>query len=158
LSRATELLARVPREPHLHDKRILVQQALDWLETEEPAAIAIMRVRHAIELPERAFTLAPEQDPPARDPFIELRPGAVDEDNDAVIDAEVAAATALEVDEDARLRLVRFAVERLDRSFARWGTEPVDVSRYAELMALPAADRVVQLVGEGSGGDEDAAV
>ena len=97
----------------------------------------------------------------ARDPFIELAPGAASALNDALIEAEVAAATAAEVDAGTRLRLARFVVERLEQTLeddAAWGTEPVDVSRYFELMALPAADRVQQLVGEGGGGDEDPAV
>ncbi len=160
---AADLLARLPREPLLHVKRTLGIQALELLQAEgdDPAALAVMRERHAIELPERSFTLSPEQDPPARDPFVEIESGARSALNDALIEAEVAAATAAEVDAETRLRLARFVVQRLDDTLAddaRWGTEPVDVSRYAQLMALPAGDRVEQLVGEGRGGDEDPAV
>ena len=164
MSPATELLARIPREPHLHDKRTLAIQALELLEAEgdDPAALAVMRERHALELPDRPLVFEPPaQELPARDPFVELVPGVRHALNDALIEAEVAAATAAEVDAGTRLRLARFAVLRLGDTLdddARWGMEPVDVSRYALLMALPAADRVEQLVGEGRGSDQDAAV
>jgi hypothetical protein len=155
-------LARLPREPHLHLKRTLAIQADELLEAEgaDPAAVAVMRERHAIELPDRAFTLNPERTPPARDPFVEIGSGTHPL-NDVLIEAEVAAATALEVDDATRRRLVRFAADTLQASVdleEGWGDAPVDVSGYARLMALPAADRVEQLLGEGGGGDEDPAV
>lgn len=159
MTRAAELLARLPREPHLHAKRTLGIQALELLEStgDDP----LMDERHALELPDRPILFTEPQPPPARDPFIEIVSGARSALNDALIEAEVAAATAAEADAATRLRLARFVVERLDATLeddALWGTEPVDVSRYHQLMALPVADRVVQLLGERDGGDEDPAV
>jgi hypothetical protein len=77
--------------------------------------------------------------------------------------AEVAAATAAEVDAPTRLALARFADAQMQRTAEidkelgePWGTHPVDVSLYAQLMA--SADRVEQLLGERARGDEDPAV
>jgi hypothetical protein len=168
-ARAAQHLARLPREPHLHVKRTLAAQARELLEAgDEPAALELMHERHALELPERAFTLTGERPAPARDPFVELgpeAPGPHADLNAALIRAEVAAATAAEVDDATRLALARVADSELQRTAAieaeldaPWGTEPVDVSAYAQMLATPLADRVEQLLGEGGGGDEDAAV
>lgn len=161
--RALEHLARIPREPHLHVKRTLAIQARELIDAEEndPAAVAVMLDRHALELPDRPTLLLPhEGDPPARDPFVELGTGPSHPLNEALIDAEVAAATAAELPDRAP-ELARLAAERMDATVALeagWGAEPVDVARYARLMALPAADRLEQLLGEGRRGDEDPAV
>jgi hypothetical protein len=152
-----ELLARLPREPHLHVKRTLAVQALELLETRDahPAAVEVMRSRHAIELPDPpSVTPSDVGQVPARDPFVEIGAGTHPL-NDALIEAEVAAATYVETEDPA---LARLAAERMAATVALedgWGAEPVDVSRYGELMALPAADRVQQLVGEGGRRDED---
>jgi hypothetical protein len=168
---ATQHLARLPREPHLHNKRTLASQARELLEAAgaDPAAIALMLERHRLELPERAFTLAPEQAPPARDPFVAVGPeppGPHSELNRALIRAEVAAATAAELtDPDTRLALARLAERQLARTAeidaaleAPWGSEPVDLSEYGRLIGLPIRDRVEELLREGGGGDEDPAV
>ncbi len=168
---ATRHLARIPREPHLHVKRTLASQARELLEAAgaEPAAVEVMLERHRIELPERGFTLTPEQPPPARDPFVAIgpgRPGPHADLNHAVMLAEVAASTAAEsTDDAARLALARLAEEHLERSAAidaeleaPWGSEPVDVSAYARLMALDPADRLEQLRGERAGSDDDPAL
>jgi hypothetical protein len=166
---AAQHLSRLPREPHLHNKRTLASQARELLEARdaEQAAVDLMLERHRLELPNRAFTLAPEQPAPARDPFVEHGPegpGPHAELNRALILAEVAAASAAELP-DRALELALFAERQLARTAeldaeleAPWGSEPVDVSAYGRLMALPAADRVEQLVREGGGGDEDPAV
>lgn len=127
-----------------------------------------MLERHRLELPDRPFTLTEAQPPPARDPFVEVgeeAPGLHAELNRALLLAEVAAATAAEVDFPTRLALARLAAEQLDATAALdaelespWGSEPVDVSAYARLMALATADRVRQLLDEGARRDEDAAV
>jgi hypothetical protein len=167
---AAQHLARLPREPHLHNKRTLASQARELLEAAEadPVAVDLMLERHRLELPDRAFTLSPEHAPPARDPFVALgagSPGPHAELNRALILAEVAAATAAEADDATRLRLAHFAERQLARTAEidaeleePWGSEPVDVSDYARLMALPAADRIEELVREGGRGDEDAAL
>jgi hypothetical protein len=169
-ARAAQYLARLPREPLLHVKRTLAGQARELLEALEadPAAIEFMLERHRIELPERPFTLTGEQPPPARDPFVETgseTPGPHADLNHALILAEVAAATAAEVDFDTRLTLARYAEEQLLRTAqidaeleAPWGTESVDISAFAQWMALPAGDRVEQLLRERVRRDEDAAV
>jgi hypothetical protein len=165
---AAQALARLPHEPHLHNKRTLASQARELLEATdaEPAAIELMLERHRLELPERAFTLAPEQPAPARDPFIAIGPedpGPHADLNRAVILGEVAAATAAELPERA-LELARLAEAQLQRTAAidaeleePWGTEPVDLSEYERLMALPAGDRVEELVREGGRRGEDPA-
>lgn len=170
-ARALGHLARVPHEPHLHVKRTLGVQARELLEAvdADPAAVAVMLERHAIELPEDRFSFLPSADPdaepPARDPYVEAAAGAPPSAlNDALVQAEVAAATAAEVPDSAtRQALARFAADRLVATAdlegdEDWGAQPVDVSRYGALMALPAADRVQQLLGEGGGSDEDAAL
>ena len=166
---ATHHLARIPREPNLHDKRTLAAQARELLEAaDEPAAVAVMLERHRIELPERPFTLTPEQPPPARDPFVEVGPeagGPHAELNRELILGEVAAATAAAMtDPDTRLRLARLADAHMQRTAEidaaleePWGSHPVDTEAYARLMRLPLADRLVQLIGEGAGSDEDPA-
>jgi hypothetical protein len=166
--RAVQYLARLPREPLLHIKRTLASQARELLEAldADPAALELMLERHRIELPERPFTLTGEQPPPARDPFVEVgveTPGPHAELNRELIHAEVAAATATEVDPDTRLALARYADARLQHTAAieaaleaPWGSEPVDVSLYARLMA--SADRVEQLLGERARSDQDPAV
>jgi hypothetical protein len=167
---AAQHLARLPREPHLHNKRTLASQARELLESggADPAAVELLLERHRLELPERAFTLSPERPAPARDPFVEFgpeQPGPHAELNRALILAEVAAATAREVDADTRLELARYAERQLALTAeldagleAPWGAEPVDVSEYDRLMALPARDRVEELLRERGGGDEDPAV
>jgi hypothetical protein len=169
---AAQHLAQLPREPHLHNKRTLASQARELLEAADadPAAVDLLLERHAVELPERAFSLTGDDGPPpARDPFVELgqeTPGPHADLNRALILAEVAAATAAEAgDAETRLRLARFAERQLERTVEidvaleePWGTQPVDVSEYGRLMALPAGDRIAELVREGRGGDEDAAL
>jgi hypothetical protein len=168
---AAQHLARLPREPHLHNKRTLASQARELLEAADadPAAVELLLERHGVELPERAFSLTGEEAAPARDPFVELgreAPGPHADLNRALILAEVAAATAVEAgDAETRLRLARLAERQLERTAEidagleePWGTQPVDVSEYGRLMALPARDRIAELVREGGGGDEDPAV
>jgi hypothetical protein len=169
-TRAAQLHARLPREPHLHNKRALASQARELLEAldADPAEIELMLERHRLELPERPFSLTGEQPPPARDPFVEIgaeRPGPHAELNAALLRAEVAAATTAEVDLPTRLALARFADDELQRTAELdaeleepWGSEPVDVSAYARLMAASASDRIQQLLGERARGDEDAAL
>ncbi len=162
--RAAAHLKRLPHEPHLHVKRTLATQARELLEAEgeDPAAIALMLDRHAIELPDRPTLLfATDTSAPARDPFVEIGAGPPHPLNDALIEAEVAAATAADAEPATRLALARLAAELMEDTVALeqgWGDTPVDVSRYSALMALPTADRVQQLLGERGGGDEDPAV
>lgn len=153
--RAEDLLARLPREPHLHAKRLLAIQALELLESggDDP----LMRDRHALELPDRPSLLSHDAPPPARDPFIEIGPGRHPL-NDALIEAEVAAATYAERPD---VELARFAAARMEATLdleEGWGDGPVDVSRYSRLMQMPAGDRVEELLGERGGRDEDPAV
>jgi hypothetical protein len=167
---AVQHLARLPREPLLHNKRTLASQARELLEAADadPIAVELLLERHRLELPERAFTFVPEEPAPARDPFVALgagTPGPHAELNHALILAEVAAATAAAADPETRLRLARFAERQLARTAEidaeleePWGTEPVDVSAYERLMALSPGDRVEELVREGGRGDEDPAV
>jgi hypothetical protein len=165
-ARAAQLLARLPREPNLHDKRTLASQARELLEAldAEPAGLELMLERHRLELPERPFSLTGEQPPPARDPFVEVgseTPGPHADLNAAVLRAEVAAATAPEVDDATRLALARYAdaqLQAIEEPDPPWGSEPVDVSAYAQLMAQSPGDRVQQLLGEGGRRDEDPAV
>ncbi|MEA2123321.1 MAG: hypothetical protein QOI80_103, partial [Solirubrobacteraceae bacterium] len=138
----------------------------DELETLVTLELTLERQR--LELPDRPFSLTPEQPPPARDPFVAIgtgSPGPHADLNHALILAEVAAATTAEVDFATRLALARYAEAQLERTAeidaeleAPWGSEPVDVTAYARLMASAPGDRVKQLVGEGAGRDEDAAV
>ena len=191
-------LARVPLEPHLHDKRLLAQHAHEnaqslvalggpaegraprgdlraqlvaaasAAEPTEQIALQLRRQqRHALELPPRLIE-PPADSTPARDPFVELgpeRPGAHAELNRMLIVAEAAAATAVDAPFETKLALAALAAARLDATAAieatleqPWGSEPVDLSAYERLMALPAGDRIEQLLGEGRGRDEDPGV
>lgn len=191
-------LARIPREPNLHDKRLLAAHAHENARSladlggpadgEEPAGgdlrarlleearraerdeavvLLVRRLeRQALELPPRLIE-PPAHSMPARDPFVEIGtedPGPHAELNAALIVAETAAATAAEVSFDTKLELAALAAARLEETAAieamlavPWGSEPVDVSAYDELMALPVADRLEQLLREGGGSGEDPA-
>lgn len=95
---------------------------------------------------------------PARDPWIEPGRGSHPV-NDALVIAEAAATTALETPWATRRRLIGVIAHQLERTAEHeWELETVDTSRYAELLALPLGDRVEQLLREGGGSDEDAAV
>jgi hypothetical protein len=198
-----DALRRLPREPNLHDKRILGLQAYedalslsemggreDGGSPDREALVARARERlaildavtdefriltelvrrqerHALDLPP-GFIIHEPETTPARDPFVEIgpeSPGPHADLNAALIVAEVAAATAAETPLEVSLRLTELAVARLDETVeiektldAPWGSEPVALDRYDELMGLAVDDRVEQLLGESARRDEDAAV
>lgn len=123
--------------------------------------------RHALESPPRLITFTPNTTP-ARDPFVELgteRPGPHADLNRALVVAEVAAITAADSPLETTLQLTELIAAELDETAAieaaldhHWGSEPVDLSEYDRLLALPVADRVEELLRELPRGDEDPGV
>lgn len=162
------MIERLPLEPNLHAKRDIARWALEDAIAQlggAPEGSELHR-RRVASRPEPALVLYETDDAPARDPYVEIVAGAPPHPlNDALIVGEVAAATAAETHGDTRFALIELAAAKLDETAGieatleqPWGTDPVDTSRYDELMALPLDDRVEQLLGEGARGDEDPGV
>lgn len=146
------------------DPRDLLLDELRAASADDPQLAVLLRrqERHALELPPKLIE-TPAQTVPARDPFVEIgeeRPGPHAELNQALILAEVAAASVVEVADKSELAALAAAkldeTAEIERTLpAPWGSEPVDVSAYERLMALPLPDRLEQLRGQARGSDED---
>ena len=161
-----EALGRLASEPDLHAKRELGRQALEDAEARD-AVDDRARVLHELRVSHRpppALSLYETDAIPARDPYVEVRAGAPPSAlNDALIVAEVAATTACEVEEwPTKRALISLAAAKLAETAAieatlerPWGTDPVDTGGYARALALPLADRLEQLLGDGARSDED---
>lgn len=156
------------------DKRILIAHLTDRLRRLDPlgdereyAALTLLlrrQERHVLDLPPERFIAFAPTTTPARDPQIEpgpAGPGPHADLNHALIVAEVAAVTALQTPFETTVALTALIAERLDATAAletevAWGSEPVDLSAYERLLALPLDHRVEELLSEGARSDEDA--
>ena len=158
------------------DKRALIAHVRDRLRRLDPlgdeaeyAALTLLlrrQERHALDLPPERFITFTPTTTPARDPHVEpgpAAPGPHADLNHALIIAEVAAVTALETPFETTVALAALIAERMDATAAleaeiAWGSEPVDLSAYERLLALPVDDRVEELLSEAGRSDQDAGV
>ncbi len=176
LELAHSLAALGGREPGGEpDRAALLALARDELTRLDPAgdepryrALALLvrqLERHALELPP-GFIVFEAETVPARDPFVEIgpeTPGPHAELNRVLIIAEAAAATAADTPLETTLLLTELAAAKLEETVAvertletPWGSEPVALDDYEQLMALDIDNRVKKLLREGRRGDEDA--
>lgn len=168
-----ELGGPVRDERTTGDKRTLIGQVQDQLRRLDPlgdeaeyATLTLLlrrQERHVLDLPPDRFLPPAATTLPARDAHVEIgreRPGPHADLNHALIVAEVAATTALET---GSLDLMALIDERTNATATleaevMWGSEPVDLSAYERLLALPLDDRVEELLGKGARSDEDPAL